>query len=83
VKSSPDLEHQKKSADLVVFMPVKDWNCAECGGTGDLLTMDDRGPLCMTCADLDHLVFLGAGAAPTRTLSCRSPATPLCAAAAG
>ena len=48
-------------------MPVKDWNCAECGGASDLLTMDDRGPLCMTCADLDHLVFLGAGdAALTR-----------------
>jgi hypothetical protein len=48
-------------------MPVKDWQCAECGGTGDLLTMDSAGPLCMTCADLDHLVFLGAGdAALTR-----------------
>jgi hypothetical protein len=48
-------------------MPVKDWFCARCKGTGDLLTMDDAGPLCMTCADLDHLVFLGAGdAALTR-----------------
>jgi len=48
-------------------MPVKDWVCARCKGTGDLLTMDDVGPLCMTCADLDHLVFLGAGdAALTR-----------------
>src|SRR5208282_5683206 len=56
-----------KPPDLVVIMPVKDWVCARCGGTGDLLTMDDAGPLCMTCADLDHLVFLGAGdAALTR-----------------
>ena len=48
-------------------MPVKDWVCARCTGSGDLLTMDDAGPLCMTCADLDHLVFLGAGdAALTR-----------------
>ena len=48
-------------------MPVKDWVCARCTGTGGLLTMDDAGPLCMTCADLDHLVFLGAGdAALTR-----------------
>ena len=48
-------------------MPVKDWVCAQCTGTGDLLTMDDVGPLCMTCADLDHLAFLGAGdAALTR-----------------
>ena len=46
---------------------VKDWVCAECGGTGALLIMDDRGPLCMTCADLDHLVFRGPGdAALTR-----------------
>ena len=48
-------------------MPLKDWVCARCTGSGDLLTMDDAGPLCMTCADLDHLVFLGAGdAALTR-----------------
>ncbi len=41
-------------------MPVKDWACARCTGSGDLLTMDDAGPLCMACADLDHLLFLGA-----------------------
>jgi len=41
---------------------------ADCGASsGDLLTMDDAGPLCMSCADMDHLVFLPAGdAAPTR-----------------
>ena len=56
-----------KPPDLVVIMPVKDWVCARCTDTGDLLTMDDVGPLCMTCADLDHLIFLGAGdAALTR-----------------
>jgi hypothetical protein len=61
------VKRQEKPPDLVVVMPVKDWQCAECGGTGDLLTMDSAGPLCMTCADLDHLVFLGAGdAALTR-----------------
>ncbi len=73
---SPDLppaarerivQREAKPPDLVVVMPVKDWKCAECGGTGDLLIMDDAGPLCLTCADLDHLVFLGAGdAALTR-----------------
>jgi hypothetical protein len=32
-----------------------------------MLIMDGPGPLCLTCADLDHLVFLGAGdAALTR-----------------
>jgi hypothetical protein len=42
-------------------MPVKDWKCAECEGDGDLLIMDNAGPLCLTCADLDHLIFLAAG----------------------
>ena len=61
------VQRQEKPPDLVVVLPVKDWDCAECGGTGDLLIMDDAGPLCMTCADMDHLVFLGAGdAALTR-----------------
>ena len=54
-------------SELVVVQPVRDWSCAECQGTGDLLIMDDKGPLCLTCADLDHLVFLPAGdAALTR-----------------
>lgn len=54
-------------ADLLVIQPVQDWACADCGGTGDLLTMSAAGPLCLDCADLDHLVFLPAGnAALTR-----------------
>lgn len=53
--------------DLVVVSPLKDWSCAECGGGGGLLTMDDKGPLCLSCADLDHLVYLPSGdAALTR-----------------
>jgi hypothetical protein len=53
--------------DLVVISPVKDWTCAQCHDTGDLLIMDGGRPLCMTCADMDHLVFLPAGdAALTR-----------------
>jgi hypothetical protein len=56
-----------KFSGLVVIQPVKDWTCAECGGTGDLLRMDDVGPLCLPCADLGHLAFLPAGdAALTR-----------------
>jgi hypothetical protein len=52
---------------LIVIQPIRDWRCADCGGTGDLLRMDDAGPLCLGCADLDHLVFLPAGdAARTR-----------------
>jgi hypothetical protein len=56
-----------KPADLLVIRPVQDWACAECGGTGDLLTMGGAGPLCLPCADLDHLVLLPSGdAALTR-----------------
>lgn len=60
----------KRSAapDLIVVQPVKDFTCAECGTVaGNLLIMDDKGPLCMACADMDHLVFLPSGnAALTR-----------------
>jgi hypothetical protein len=74
---SPDLPDeqaervtQRRSAppDLLVIQPLKDFTCAECGTeSGDLLVMDDKGPLCMDCADMDHLVFVPSGdAALTR-----------------
>jgi hypothetical protein len=47
--------------DLVVVMPLKDWTCSLCGGTGGLLKMEDSGPVCMACAEMDHLVFLASG----------------------
>jgi len=73
---SPDLstaqqERMEAPPDLVVVQPVKDWSCAECGGTGDLLIMDDNQPLCLTCADLDHLVFLPAGDAASNVFRAR------------
>jgi hypothetical protein len=52
-----------------VFSPLNEWACSQCGGTGDYLLMEDAGPLCLTCADMDHLVFLPAGDA---TLSRRA-----------
>jgi hypothetical protein len=54
---------QDSPPDLVVVQPVRDWTCVGCGGTGDLLIMDDAGPLCLACADMDHLVFLPSGEA--------------------
>ncbi len=69
---SPDLsqrrvDRQSKPPELVVIWPIKEWTCASCGGTGDLLFMEDAGPLCLDCADLGHLEFLPAGdAALTR-----------------
>ena len=47
--------------DLVAIMPLRDFTCATCGDSGWLLVMEDAGPQCMSCADLDHLVFLPAG----------------------
>lgn len=54
-------------SEIVVVSALKDWSCVECGGGGGMLTMEDRGPLCLGCADLGHLVFLPSGdAALTR-----------------
>jgi hypothetical protein len=67
---SPDLseasrerltERQRKAPDLVAVMPLSEWACASCGDTGPFLIMDNDEPLCLTCTDLDHLVFLPAG----------------------
>lgn len=56
-----------RSSDLVVIAALRDWACTSCSGTGDLLIMDDAGPLCLNCADLGHLEFLPSGdAAMTR-----------------
>jgi hypothetical protein len=46
---------------MVVIEPLNPWTCTGCGGSGSLLFMERAGPLCMGCADLDHLVFLPAG----------------------
>src|SRR5215472_12021489 len=56
-----------RSSGIVVVQPIRDWTCAECGDTGGLLKMEDVGPLCLGCCDLDHLAFLPSGdAALTR-----------------
>lgn len=61
------VERQSRPPDLVVIAPLNDWTCTSCSGTGDLLMMEAAGPMCMHCADLDHLVFLASGdAALTR-----------------
>lgn len=50
----------ERNSGIVVIQPTRDWSCAECGDPGDLLRMQDAGPLCLGCSDLDHLVFLPA-----------------------
>jgi hypothetical protein len=58
------------SKDLVVFSIIRDSECSECKQElpkGSLLSMEKGEPLCMQCADLDHLVWLPSGdAALTR-----------------
>ena len=65
--SQRTVERQSRPPDLVVIWAVNEWTCTSCGATGDVLFMEDAGPLCVDCADLAHLVFLPAGdAALTR-----------------
>jgi hypothetical protein len=60
-------EQQSRPPELVAISPLKDWTCTTCEGTGEFLVMEEAGPLCLSCADMDHLVFLPAGdAALTR-----------------
>jgi hypothetical protein len=50
--------------EIAVFQIVRDSACADCGevlGKGRMLRMEKDRPLCLTCADLDHLVFLPRG----------------------
>jgi len=63
------VEKQSRPPDVVVVLPLDGWTCALCGGTGDFLTMEPAGPICLTCAEMDHLVFLPSGNA---TLSRRA-----------
>lgn len=59
-----------ESPEIVVFSIIRDSTCAECGRElwkGEFLRMEDGRPLCMACADLDHLAYLPSGnAALTR-----------------
>ena len=61
----------KQKDNLKVFISTKDSFCDECGenlGRRAWITLvKDKGALCLSCADLDHLVFLPSGdAALTR-----------------
>jgi len=60
----------EKAKDLLVFMIRKESQCAECGeelGPGRWITLEKKGALCLSCADLDHLLYLPSGdAALTR-----------------
>lgn len=65
--TSGELERQGQPPDLLVISPLSAFTCQDCGGTGEFLIMEGPGPLCLGCADMDHLVFLPSGdAALTR-----------------
>ena len=53
--------------DLKAFISTGPCTCGECGqklGSGAWITLvGERGTLCLSCADLDHLVFLPTGEA--------------------
>lgn len=55
----------KKSEDLKVFISHRESVCGECQedlGSKAWITLDrEKGALCLSCADMDHLVFLPAG----------------------
>lgn len=60
-----------KDTELKVFIASNEVTCAECGealGAHAWITLlENQGALCLSCADLDHLLFLPAGdAALTR-----------------
>ena len=72
----PEIIHEhgakmKKKEDLKVFISSSESSCGECGadlGHDAWITLaGEKGALCLSCADMDHLAFLPSGdAALTR-----------------
>ncbi len=68
---SPELSEKKRerlaekasrAPELLVVQPLNaEWRCHRCGGSGDLLMMEDPGPACLRCVGLDDLEYLPAG----------------------
>jgi hypothetical protein len=62
-----ETDHNSQSSqndDIVVFSIINPSVCSECGAEltrGSFLKMEKQKPLCLECADLDHLVFLERG----------------------
>ncbi|CAG0972410.1 hypothetical protein ANRL3_01584 [Anaerolineae bacterium] len=54
-----------QTAELKVFITTSAAACSECGeglGRGAWITLiENKGALCLSCADLDHLAFLPSG----------------------
>lgn len=41
------VQGENRPPELVVIAPLNDWTCTACAGTGDLLVMDEPGPICL------------------------------------
>ena len=51
-------EKASRAPELVVVQPLKpDWKCHRCGDSGNLLMMENAGPVCLRCVGLDDLQF--------------------------
>lgn len=53
-----------RPGEIVVFSVLSASVCSSCAANieqGNLLRLEKEQPLCLTCADLDHLVYLPAG----------------------
>jgi len=64
VSALPRVGTISKRDEIVVFWIVRDSASAECGeelGKGRFLRMETERPLCLRCADLDHLVLVERG----------------------
>jgi hypothetical protein len=63
-KDSGSDDSDASAAEKVVFSTLRDASCAECGTellSGSLLVVEKDRPLCLVCAELDHLVYLPRG----------------------
>lgn len=67
----------KDASEIVVFFARREGCCAECRTDffrGDMIRVENGQPLCLHCADLDHLSFLARGdPALTRRAAKHSP----------
>ncbi len=71
-------EKLEKPEDIMIFITVaRDVVCSDCREpvpVGDFMMLEQTQPLCLACADMDHLVFLPAGdVALTRRAKKHSP----------
>src|SRR5262252_7568607 len=62
--ATADPDGSLEAKELVVFDILRESQCADCGKRlpgGDFLFMEGGRPLCLSCADLDHLLYLPRG----------------------